>query len=194
MKKRYKIKPIEKEFELEIPKNKHIVIRLDGKRFSKFTKKYFKKPFDLKLSNIMIEVMKAIFKYFNASFGYTQSDEITIIIPKNENEYYNHIFNGRIQKIASISSSVVSSKFNSLMYIDDLAIFDSRVFGVDDEMLPLVINERRKDCIINSKSAFSQAYCSHKELLNKNSNEMIEYTNQKFGKDWHKIDDRFKSK
>jgi len=113
MKRMYKIKPIEKEYEIEIPKSKHIVIRMDGKRFSKFTKKYFKKPFDIQLSNAMVESMKFVFKNFNASFGYTQSNEITLIIPKNENDFYTHIFSGRVQKIASISASMVTAKFNS---------------------------------------------------------------------------------
>ena len=68
-----------------IPKTKlmrrcPVAIRIDGKAFHTFTKG-FKKPFD----RIIIESMQETMKYLceniqGCVFGYTQSDEITLIL------------------------------------------------------------------------------------------------------------------
>ena len=77
-----RLKGYEKEYETYIPYDNHIVIRLDGHKFSKFTKG-FKRPFDEVLHNAMIETTKDLVKEFHAVTGYTQSDEITLVIPAN---------------------------------------------------------------------------------------------------------------
>lgn len=76
-----RMKEYEKKFELEVPYNEHLIIRLDGHHFSKFTKG-FDRPFDNVLRNAMVETTKDLVKEFNASTGYVQSDEITLVIPK----------------------------------------------------------------------------------------------------------------
>ena len=51
------------------------VVRLDGRGFSKYTKKMkFNKPFDNDLIQIMQNVTADLMKQTQASFGYTQSD------------------------------------------------------------------------------------------------------------------------
>ena len=189
----YTIKKYEKEYEISIPKDNHIVIRIDGHKFSKLSKKYLEKPFDEEFSYAMIKAMKAVFNEFNATFGYTQSDEITIIIPSNNQKGYTHPYNGRIQKLASLSASLATLEFNKNMskFIGN-AWFDSRVFSVPDEKLVDVIVERKRDAIRNSKSMFARSYASHKELLNKSANEQIKYVKEKYKKDWNEIDDKFK--
>ena len=74
------LKGYEKEFETHIPYDNHIIIRLDGHGFSKFTKG-FKKPFDEILHRAMVETTKDLVKEFQAVSGYTQSDEITFTWP-----------------------------------------------------------------------------------------------------------------
>ena len=51
---------------------------------------------------------------------------------------------------------------------------------------------RQNDCIRNSKQQFAQAYCSHKDLLNKNSDEQIIYCKLKTGKDWNVLSGQYK--
>jgi tRNA(His) 5'-end guanylyltransferase len=193
----YKIKKYEKDFEISIPKDKHIIIRIDGHKFSKLSKKYFNKPFDNEFSNSMIEAMKAVFNEFNASFGYTQSDEITIIIPENKiKKGYTHPYNGRVQKIASLSASLASIKFcETIRKLKNEKIdawFDARVFSVPKLKIVDAVAERKRDAIRNSKSMFSRAYASHNELKNKFADEQIKYVKNKYNKDWNDIDDRFK--
>jgi len=56
-----------------------IVIRLDGRSFSSYTSK-MTRPFDERMVRAMVETTKALVKETNAVVGYTQSDEITLIL------------------------------------------------------------------------------------------------------------------
>lgn len=75
----------------------------------------------------------------------------------------------------------------------NLAYFDARVFGIEsDEEVFNNILWRIRDVEKNSKAGFAQAYCSHKSLLNKNSDEQIIFCKESTGRDWNSIDDKFK--
>jgi len=74
-----RMKDYEKETRNYINPEDYLIIRLDGNKFSKFTKG-FNKPFDDILSKCMIEATKEIVSHFGAVTGYTQSDEITIVL------------------------------------------------------------------------------------------------------------------
>lgn len=63
-----------------IPYDEHIVVRLDGHKFSKFTKN-LKKPFDSVFAEVMENTAEDLMKEFNAVTAYHQSDEITLILP-----------------------------------------------------------------------------------------------------------------
>jgi tRNA(His) 5'-end guanylyltransferase len=207
--------------------NEHLIIRIDGKSFSKFTKG-FKQPFDIVLRTVMALTTQDLVKEFNVYTGYTQSDEITLFIPSLKDNTvdndirikhgWTHMYNGRVQKIASLVASYCSTRFNyhlanelirymaaskdsverdncSKLYHSKLniAYFDARVFGVpNNEEVFNIFMWRTRDCIKNSKSMFAQAYCSHKSLQNKNGEEQIEYCLQQTGNDWNVIDDKFK--
>lgn len=73
-----------------------IVARLDGKGFSSFTKGLLR-PYDERLSNLMVDCTKYLVSETNACCGYTQSDEITLAwyAPDYKSEIY---FAGRISK------------------------------------------------------------------------------------------------
>lgn len=213
-----KIKQLEKQSEYKIPFNEFAIVRIDGHKFSKFTKK-FKKPFDFLLSTAMENTTKDLIERFGVSLGYTQSDEISLIFPPSFTEKdgditNNQIFGGRTQKMASLIASYTSIRFNywlkkgyveyksektDTQYIKMIkdkigtAWFDARVFGVPTkEDAFLVIMWRYQDCIKNSKSMFAQAYCPHKSLLNKTGNQQISYCLNETGNDWYRVEDRFR--
>jgi len=77
-----RLKGYESDYEILIDPKNHIVVRLDCHKFSKFTKG-FNIPFDEVLHKTMIETTKDLFEEFRAVTGYTQSDEITLVIPSN---------------------------------------------------------------------------------------------------------------
>lgn len=144
------------------------IIRLDGKGFSKFTKG-FNKPFDDGFSDDMDETTKYLCENIQgAKFGYTQSDEITIVLTDFDNLETSAWFDYNVQKMTSIAASMATAKFNQLRtlrlsnnsYLDyddvkanTLAMFDARVFQVPtlDEMVNVII-WRQQDCTRNSIS------------------------------------------
>ncbi len=86
-----------------------IVARLDGKGFSKFTNG-LARPYDERLSNLMVETVKYLVQESNAVMGYTQSDEITLAWYSDtiESQIY---FDGRIQKMVSVLAAKCSVRF-----------------------------------------------------------------------------------
>ena len=111
-----RLKGYEKDFESRIDAEDYIVCRIDGHKFSKFTKG-FKKPFDETLSNAMVQTTNDLVAKFGAVTGYTQSDEITLIfIPqfhdKDDEIINNQVFGGRIQKMVSLIAAFTTMKFN----------------------------------------------------------------------------------
>ena len=106
-----------KEFYEQIPKTKlmrrtPVAIRIDGKAFHTFTRG-FRKPFD----HILIKTMQETTKYLceniqGCVLGYTQSDEITLILVDYQKLTSSAWFDYEVQKICSISASMATMAFN----------------------------------------------------------------------------------
>lgn len=89
-----------------------VAIRIDGKAFHTFTKG-FERPFDKVLSNSMIRTMGYLCQNIQGCvFGYTQSDEITLILLDYQTLTTEAWFGYEIQKICSISASMATMAFN----------------------------------------------------------------------------------
>src|SRR5690349_5878638 len=88
------------------------VIRLDGKAFHTYTRG-LERPFDRKLMADMDFTMQYLCEQVEgAIFGYTQSDEISIVITDLTSERAQLWFAGKVQKIVSVSASIASAVFN----------------------------------------------------------------------------------
>ena len=101
----------------------YLVARLDGRNFSKITKELnCKKPFDDNFNEIMSQVTMKLMSDsgFNAVYGYTQSDEISLLLHKEFDS-----FNRRISKLNSILASLASSVFTNLT--GKVVCFDCRI-------------------------------------------------------------------
>ena len=106
-----------KEFYEQIPKTKlmrrtPVAIRIDGKAFHTFTRG-FRKPFD----HILIKTMQETTKYLceniqGCVLGYTQSDEITLILVDYQKLTSSAWFDYEVQKLCSISASMTTMAFN----------------------------------------------------------------------------------
>jgi len=184
-------KEYESSTEQQISKENYIIIRLDGHSFSKYTKEFIR-PFDPTFSNAMVQTTIALCKEFGCITGYTQSDEITLILAPTRGkllgkEVNNQVYAGRVTKLASLTAGFASATFNSLMksYSNKLAWFDSRVYGVSSkEEVANSIIWRSRDAIKNSKGMYAHTYCSHKSLLNRNSQEQIDLCKLTTGNCW----------
>jgi tRNA(His) 5'-end guanylyltransferase len=155
-----------------------IVVRLDGRSFSKFCKG-MKKPFDDNFREAMIEVTKQLVEETDAKIGYTQSDEISLIL-HTDNIEGSTMFDGRVQKICSVFSGIASTKFlmemlsrfpNKVSGVK-LPHFDCRVFSVPSKVEAYnALLWREQDCTKNSITMAAQPYFSPKDLKHKSSEE-----------------------
>jgi tRNA(His) 5'-end guanylyltransferase len=106
-----------KTFYEQIPKTKlmrrtPVAIRIDGKAFHTFTRG-FDKPFDM----VLIRTMQRTTKYLceniqGCVFGYTQSDEITLILVDYKKLTSSAWFDYEVQKMCSIAASMATMAFN----------------------------------------------------------------------------------
>src|SRR5688572_10241150 len=83
-----------------VPPGIFIVARLDGRGFTKLTKETLdlEKPFSIKFRDAMIETVKHLMNCgINMIYGYTQSDEISLLLHKNDQS-----FNRKHRKLLSV--------------------------------------------------------------------------------------------
>lgn len=106
-----------KVFYEQVPKTRlvrrmPVAIRIDGKAFHTFTRG-FQKPFDEVLGNAMIRTMKYLCENIQGCvFGYTQSDEITLLLIDYQKLTSSAWFDYEVQKMCSIAASMATMEFN----------------------------------------------------------------------------------
>lgn len=172
--KQYEVLETQRKFIPMLP----VYVRLDGRSFSKFTK-HFNKPYDERMSRIMQKVTKYLVKETGATIGYTQSDEISLILYSDDIKS-DIFFSYKVQKLVSIIASMCTVKFFQELVkefpeaIDwKLPSFDCRIYQVPNKVEAMnCILWRTKDAIRNSLSMLAQYYFSHKSLLGKNQTDI----------------------
>jgi tRNA(His) 5'-end guanylyltransferase len=97
------------------------IIRVDGRSFSKLTEERFEKPLDPEFSQLMRLTAEALVTEFDAVYGYTESDEISIVLPPSFD-----MFHRRVEKLVSVSAGLASATFTQEH--GDVGHFDSRVW------------------------------------------------------------------
>lgn len=183
-----RIKSYEKDAETHLNPAQPWIARLDGHAFSKFTRG-FDKPFDKLLAESMYKTMEDLLIEFNATTAYTQSDEISLIFPvqlDKEGIPVHRMYNGRVQKIASLLAGFCSMRFlynlqnviaqhHNKSVIDNvgrgMVWFDARVFNVPstEQVFNTIYWRMNHDCVRNAISNFSRQYFSNKELYGINT-------------------------
>lgn len=161
-----------------------VVARMDGRSFSQFTRD-LARPYDERLSRLMVETTRLLVKETNARVGYTQSDEITLLL-YSEDPNSQIYFDGRLHKMLSQLAAQTTAVFNFLLprFLPEkaknlsperLPTFDARVFQVPNltEAANAVL-WRELDATKNSISMAARCHYSHKELMNKNGSQMQE--------------------
>jgi tRNA(His) 5'-end guanylyltransferase len=191
-----------------------VIIRLDGKAFHSFTRG-FKKPFD----DILVKSMQDTMKYLceniqGCVLGYTQSDEITLVLVDYQARDTSAWFDNNILKMVSVSASMATFVFNKLFnehrcaFIDSLAysndfdieskyldalwkaqekgaMFDSRVFTLPKEEVINCLIWRQQDATRNSIQSVGQANFSDKQLHKKNCDQIQDMLFVEKGINWN---------
>lgn len=205
-----------KEFYEQVPKTRlvrrmPVAIRLDGKAFHTFTRG-FQKPFDPILMKSMQETMKYLCKNIQGCvLGYTQSDEITLILVDYQTLDTCAWFDYEVQKMCSIAASMATIAFNKFfsayvmnaydpessasiedpLYqayqksLDKGAMFDARCFNIPKEEVTNLIYWRQLDAVRNSVQMVGQANFSHRELQNKSCNMIQDMLHEQKGINWN---------
>jgi tRNA(His) 5'-end guanylyltransferase len=154
--------------------------RLDGRAFHSFVRG-LARPFDQRLSDLMIDTTTFLVRETNATVGYTQSDEITLAwVPE---EFDTQVFfDGRVQKMTSVLAALCAAHFNRRLpaflpgeFAERLPVFDCRVWNVPTlEEAANTYVWRELDATKNSISMAARAYYDHAELHDKSGPEMQE--------------------
>ena len=102
-----------------------VIIRIDGKAFHTFTKG-FEKPFDKVLVKTMQETTKYLCENIHGCvFGYTQSDEISLVLIDYQTLTTDAWFDYEIQKLCSVAASMATMAFNKFFSMNvDNFIYD----------------------------------------------------------------------
>lgn len=201
-----------KNFYESVPKTKllrrtPVAIRIDGKAFHSFTRG-MKKPFDF----ILIESMQKTMQYLceniqGCVLGYTQSDEITLLLIDYKRLNSDAWFDYEVQKMCSIAASMTTMAFNRYfaeaaaaamedgVYAEALqkavqkgAMFDARCFNVPKEETANLIYWRQLDAARNSVQMVGQANFSHKQLQGKSCEQIQNMLMQEKMFNWNELE------
>lgn len=134
-----------------------VIIRVDGRSFHTFTKG-FKKPFD----DVLVKTMQDTMKYLcenvqGCVLGYTQSDEISLVLTDYAEITTDAWFGNNLQKMCSVSASMATLAFNKafndniIKYIDNNLDADCGVTKDLTEYTKILINARNKGAMFDSR-------------------------------------------
>lgn len=132
------------------------IVRLDGKAFHTWTRQ-LERPFSTVMHEAMLKTTIALVKLSNALVGYTQSDEISLLLYSSDIETQRY-FNGKIDKLNSVLAAFCSVEFNKCFKDMPSALFDCRCFAVPT--LPEAAEYfkwREADAVRNSIQSLAQS-------------------------------------
>ena len=187
-----------------------VIIRIDGRAFHTFTQN-LRKPFD----TILMETMQETTKYLcenipGCVLGYTQSDEISLVLIDYDTLDKSAWFDYEVQKMCSVVASMATMKFNKIFsnkvddawyalifeeeeaYIEALieavdmgACFDTRVFNIPKEEVTNYIYWRQADASRNSVQMVGHANFTEEEMHKKSLSAIQDMLMTEKGINWN---------
>ena len=153
-----------------------IYARIDGRAFSTFTRG-MRRPFDLAMTNAMIDTASYLVDETHARIGYVQSDEISLVwlAETPESDVF---FSGKVMKMTSVLASMAAAKFARVCptgYEHRVPHFDARVFQLPSKTEAAnAILWRAMDARKNSIQAVAQSRFSPRQLHKASQQDMLE--------------------
>lgn len=163
-----RMKDLEGRCRYMLPRRCYTLIRLDGKAFHTYTRG-LDRPFDEPLRRAMQETTKKLCAGIQGcKIGYTQSDEITLLLTDFDSVDTCAWFDGNLQKIVSVAASIATETFNKIRwsqgFTSGIALFDARVWTTSDPWEAYnAFYWRQKDATKNSVQMVARSLASHKE-------------------------------
>lgn len=173
-----------------------VIVRVDGKAFHTFTRG-MGKPFDQNMIETMWRTAVGLCKEIQgAKLAYVQSDEISVLLTDYEKIDSQGWFDYGLQKIASVSASIATARFNEVFRVLEphraagghTALFDARAFNIPKEDVTNYFLWRQQDATRNSIEAVGQAFFSHKALHGVNCDQIQEKLFTEKGINWNDLE------
>jgi tRNA(His) 5'-end guanylyltransferase len=146
-----KMRVFEETLDQSILPELYIVARLDGRGFTKLTKESLSlnRPFDERFRDAMVQTVTHLMNCgFKVVYAYTQSDEISVLLDKDENG-----FGRKTRKLLSVLAGEASAKFTEAM--GAIGVFDCRIIPLPNEDLIVdYFRWRAEDANRNALSAW----------------------------------------
>mmetsp|Transcript_10074 Transcript_10074/g.30898 ORF Transcript_10074/g.30898 Transcript_10074/m.30898 type:complete len:285 (-) Transcript_10074:966-1820(-) len=177
------------------------VIRLDGHCFHTFTRG-FRRPYDERIHRAMVATATDLLERFGAATAYTESDEISLLFPPSQPDTPSLPFNGRVQKVVSVTAGYASARFNKHISAQSFeapadavlverimrseAHFDARVFALTDEgtLIDYMRWRALMDCRRNSISMLAQAHFAPERLHAVEAQHVLRMLREEKGIEW----------
>lgn len=200
-----RMKKYESTTKLQLLGRTPVIIRIDGKAFHTFAKRITNfdadmreqnTPFSGVMHNLMVETTRALVANIqNCVFGYTQSDEISLLLRDWDTLETQQWFGGSHQKMVSISSSLATAAFNfratkagfEQTTFNDIAMFDSRVYNLPKEEVTNYFIWRQQDASRNSVQMLGHHHFSQKQMHGKSNSEVQDMLMLEKGINWNDL-------
>jgi tRNA(His) 5'-end guanylyltransferase len=195
-----------------------VFIRLDGNAFSTLTR-HFRKPYDEVFAKSMQQTLHYLCSIPQGCvFGYTASDEITLILTDYHKFTSCPWFDYRVEKIATIAASNASVAFNKFLYenkehfyetyegddkdelydaysraFESSPVFDGRCFNVPEDRVCEMILWRQYDTRRNSIQSLGQVYFSERMMRGKSNSEVLEMLMSEHNVTWDDMPTAYKT-
>jgi tRNA(His) 5'-end guanylyltransferase len=125
---------------LKAPIGTFIVVRVDGRSFSKLTERLTEKPFDSGFHQHMVAAASGLLETLGGTYAYTESDEISVVLPRAS-----ALFDREVEKLVSISASRAAAVVS--IGLGEPVEFDARLWiGAQEQDVIDYFRWRQSDC------------------------------------------------
>ena len=176
---------------LMLPRRTHVVVRIDGRAFHKFTED-LPRPYHRPLADALDQAALYLCReMIGCRMAFGQSDEYSFLL-SDCGPAEPMWFDGNLQKIVSVGASVFTAAFQRAFVSEKLAAFDARVLVIAQwPEVEQYFLWRQLDAEANSLNMLASAHYTHAALLGKSNAEKHEMLYAK-GENWARQPSDFK--
>jgi len=177
-----RMRKYEEAAKFSLPQRMPLIIRVDGKAFSKLTAGLPDKPFNRTFISIMENVaMELCHNIQGAELAYSQSDEVSVLVHSYKTFDTQPWFDNQLQKVVSVAAAIASATFthksgrlfcqrdgSALEQDIKPAYFDARAFVLPEAEVTNYFIWRQQDAVRNSVQMHARSLFSHRQCDRKN--------------------------
>lgn len=179
-----------------------VIARIDGRAFHTYVRRLKNidptlqnTPFSAILHDVMMDTTMALVHFTQGCVvGYTQSDEISLLIRDWDSLDTQPWFDYNVQKMTSLLGAMASNAFNfsfSKFYqphcFQDLAQFDARVYNIPKEEVTNYFVWRQQDASRNSVQMLGHFHFTQKQMHSKNNSQVQDMLMTEKGVNWNDL-------